>query len=333
LSSTELLLIDLSSLAHPLFHISGNEPDPNWTSTQIVARVRALSSQHPHAAICCDTGRSFRNDLAPRVALGDGKYAGYKADRPERDARLYHQIGLAVERLREDGYPIWSAENFEADDVIATATVRALAMDPDVTVLIASADKDLLQLVSPRVRWKSVAPQADGTIRGEADIIAKYGITAAQLHDWLCLVGDTADNVVGAKGIGSVTATKLLKAHGSLDAIYAAMDKGTATEKSMGGPSIWTSLTEFRDRRAIVSQLIALRSDVAIPFEEIAAERVAKPMEDAVGEMEGTSEHRMDELDQNESLAALAGATSAVAERIRSEGGKLLAQAIDRDVA
>ena len=105
--SQEVVLIDLSSIAHPIWHMSQSEPDPNHTSTAIVARVRALATGNPHVAICCDSGRSFRHDLAPT----------YKANRPESEAPLHHQITLAVEQLEADGFPVWAVKGFEADDV------------------------------------------------------------------------------------------------------------------------------------------------------------------------------------------------------------------------
>jgi 5'-3' exonuclease len=88
MSAPEIVLIDLSSIAHPIWHMSQSEPDPNHTSQQIVARIRALASDKPHVAICCDSGRSFRHDIAP----------SYKANRPEAEAPLHHQIALARER-------------------------------------------------------------------------------------------------------------------------------------------------------------------------------------------------------------------------------------------
>ena len=128
--STELLLIDLSAIAHQIWHVSGSEPDPSYVSKQILARVRALASAHPHAAICCDAGKSFRHDLSPV----------YKANRnTENRAPLQHQITVACEQFGKDGFPVWRAPGYEADDIIATATAEALAIDPDVTVLIASA--------------------------------------------------------------------------------------------------------------------------------------------------------------------------------------------------
>lgn len=264
MNDNQLLLIDLSSIAHPIWHVSGKEPDQDHVSTQTVVKVRQLAQAHPHAAVCCDSGKSFRADVDPT----------YKANRPESLAPLQHQITLAMEQLRKDGFPVWAVRGFEADDLIATATRLALEMDPDVSVLIASADKDLLQLVNGRVCAKSLK---DGSIVDEDAVIFKFGVRPDQMLDYLCLVGDASDNVKGAKGIGSVRAATLLKKYGSLDAIYAAFDKGATPDIT---PQQRTDLQEFRARRAVVRELIALRTDVEIPFAEIAAERVAKAMEE-----------------------------------------------------
>src|SRR5215471_6024979 len=110
-----LVLIDLSSIAYPLWHVSQSEPDADWTSTQIVAKIRALASAHAHVALCADSGRSFRRDLS----------ASYKATRPEHDATLQHQIEVAIARLQGDGFPIWRAPGFEADDLIASTLACA----------------------------------------------------------------------------------------------------------------------------------------------------------------------------------------------------------------
>jgi 5'-3' exonuclease len=265
----ELLLIDLSSIAHPIWHMSQSEPDPNATCTKVVDRVRALSSQHPHAAICCDTGKSFRHDVDP----------SYKSQRPPAEAALHHQIRLSREQLARDGFPVWSVKGFEADDLIASATVQALAI-PETTVLIASADKDLLQLVNHRVKAKSMR---DGSIVDEEAVKARYGVMPAQMRDYLSLVGDTSDNVVGAKGIGPKKAAELLNLFGSLDDLYAAIDNATGVFSA----AIRASLVEFRERLPRVRELIALRTDVEIPFAEIAAERAPKdaaPMEELMPE-------------------------------------------------
>jgi 5'-3' exonuclease len=267
-SGTELALIDLSSIAYPIFLMSAAEPDPNAASTKIVERIRSLTAQHPHAAICCDAGKSFRAEIDPT----------YKAQREAAPEALHHQIRLAKEQLEADGYPVWSVKGFEADDLIASATAKALAIE-GTSVLIISADKDLLQLVGPRVRAKSVR---DGSIVDSQAVFDKFGVHPSQMRDYLALVGDASDNIKGAKGIGPKTAAKLLAEYKSLDVVlYSAQG---LTE------SINRSLTEFKDRSEAVCKLITLRSDAPIPFHEISSERAPRdvaPMEDEQMETHG----------------------------------------------
>lgn len=265
-AETEVVLIDLSSIAYPIWHVSQAEPDPNAASQKIVARVRALASAHPHAAICCDSGRSFRHALS----------STYKANRPEHEATLHHQIDLAKEQLAADGFPIWAERGFEADDIIATATRRALAEHGDVTVLIVSADKDLLQLVGPRVRAMSVR---DGSIVDAEAVGVKFGVRPEQMRDYLSLVGDASDNIKGAKGIGPKKASDLLAKFGSLDALYAQL---TAKGGGVMGllPAVSQALREFAPQLAETRALVSLRDDVELPFADIFVERTAKDIEE-----------------------------------------------------
>ena len=80
-----VLLIDFSSIAHPIWHMSQAEADPDYTSQRTVAVVRQLAAEHPHTAICCDAPGNFRKELDPT----------YKANRPKAEAPLHHQIDLA----------------------------------------------------------------------------------------------------------------------------------------------------------------------------------------------------------------------------------------------
>lgn len=258
-NANELLLVDLSSIAHPIWHMSQAEPDPNHTSQQIVARVRALTAHHPHAAICCDSGKSFRHEVS----------AAYKANRPEAEAPLHHQIALAKEQLDADGFPIWHARGFEADDVIATAVARALAFAEPLPVLIVTGDKDLLQLVSPLVKAMSVR---DGSICDEQGVWVKFGVKPTQMRDYLMLVGDAADNVKGAPGIGPKKAADLLARYGSLKAVYADL----ATHPTNFRPGMATALQDLKGRLEETRTLVTLRTDLDIPFETIAAERQPK---------------------------------------------------------
>lgn len=259
---TEIVLIDLSSIAHPIWHMSQSEPDPNHASQQIAARVRTLANSHPHVAVCCDSGRSFRHDVD----------ATYKANRPEKDAPLHHQIDLAKDALADDGFPVWSATGFEADDLIAAATKQALALSPETTVLVVSADKDLLQLVEPRVR--ALSPRS-GDILDESGVGAKFGVLPSQMRDYLTLVGDASDNIKGAKGIGTKKAGELLAKFESLDALYEQLQARGGGSIGLP-PAISAALREFQPQMPVTRQLITLRTDVEFPFDDVLKTRVPK---------------------------------------------------------
>ena len=194
-----LLLVDMSSLVHPLFHVSSKEPDRDWTSITAIGRVRALASRYAHTAICCDRGRSFRKDIS----------ADYKANRPERDGALIHQLGLTEDGLRRDGFAIWGESGYEADDIIATAAGMAVA--EGLRVVIASSDKDLMQLVDDNagITQLSLITQKE---YDEAAVLEKFGIKPMDMLSYLALVGDSSDNIKGVKGIGPKNAVKLIDA-------------------------------------------------------------------------------------------------------------------------
>lgn len=258
MNSQELVFIDLSSIAYPIWHMSQANPDANHTSQQVVARVRALANGHAHVAVCCDSGRSFRRELVP----------SYKANRPEHDASLQHQINLACEQLRGDGFPVWSVSGYEADDLIATAVTKTLATE-GLSALVITGDKDLLQLVGPRVRAMSVR---DGSVIDEEGVFAKFGVPPSKMRDYLTLVGDQADNVKGARGIGPKKAAELLHRFDSIDGVYVALQAGQTQNGFQ--PSIAGALREFQPSLAATRALVTLRTDVDLPFDEIAHERV-----------------------------------------------------------
>jgi 5'-3' exonuclease len=258
----DILLIDLSSIAHPIWHMSHAEPNPDHVSQSVCAKVHALATgRRAGVAICCDSGKSFRAEVDPT----------YKANRPAAEETLHHQIRLAREALKADGFPVWAAKGFEADDIIASTTAMLLEPDGenDTTVTIATADKDLLQLVGPRVTVRSIR---DGAILDDAAVIEKFGVRPDQMLDYLSLVGDASDNVKGAKGIGPKRAADLLKIYDNLDDLLVAADRQDGGEGLT--PAIMSSLIDFMARANTVRTLIALRTDVELPWSELFAERV-----------------------------------------------------------
>ncbi len=264
--SHPLLLIDLSSLCHPIWHMAASDPDPNATSIQTVARVRALATDQPHVAVCYDTGKSFRHDVDPT----------YKAQRPVAEATLHHQIALALETLRGDGFPCWGVKGYEADDVLASATIAALNTDgPHSGVQIVSSDKDILQLVNADVTAKSLR---DGSVIDVQAVVDKFGVLPEQMRDYLSLVGDASDNIIGAKGIGPKGAAKLLLEFGTLDSLYEHIDGNKAAIT----PAMMLSLRELRTRLPIVRELLTLKTDVPVPLAEAFQPRVPKDADVAV---------------------------------------------------
>ena len=255
--SPAVLLIDVSSIAHPIYHMSQKEPDPDHTSQRTAAVVRQLAADHPHTAICCDSKTSFRKEQDET----------YKANRPAQEAPLYHQIDLAKEALKADGFPIYEVDGYEGDDLIATAT-RLLTATGERDVLIASADKDLLALVSDRVEVHSTRT---GNRIGPAEVEEKLGVGPGLVVDYLTLVGDAADNIKGAKGIGPKTAAGILTFFGSLNGIYSAIDAGSASTLK---PAQLASLEELRPRLEDVRSLVRMRTDVPLDIEAVFKPRV-----------------------------------------------------------
>ena len=263
-----VLLVDLSSIAHPIWHMSGSEPDPDHTSQRTVAAVLKLAADHPYTAICCDSPNSFRKELDPT----------YKANRPPAEAPLHHQIDLAREALEADGFPVWQVDGFEGDDLIATATkylIDDLVAGRD--VLIASADKDLLALVGEKVE---VLSTRTGELIGPAEVLEKVGVDPGLVVDYLTLVGDSSDNIAGAKGIGPKSAVALLDTFGSVDNIYYGIDFASDHGDESGlKPAQLASLEELRPRLAGVRSLVRMRTDVPLDIAAVFKARVPKVAE------------------------------------------------------
>jgi 5'-3' exonuclease len=268
---SDIVLIDLSSILHQVWHVSTDDPNPNATSIGVVKRVRELASATPHAAVCIDSPPYLRSQIDPL----------YKANRKAEDrAPLYHQQALAIDTLKADGFPILGAKGYEADDVIGTAVKQILASSTqrDGAIVICTADKDLSQLVTDlyRVQIKSVR---DGSVLDEAAVREKFGVDPAQIVDWLSMVGDKSDNVPGIPGVGPVGATNIIKKYGSLDKLYEAIDGGATFDLA---PAQRTKLVDFRAQYPTTKALITLRTDAPIEIADILKPRTPQPSADSV---------------------------------------------------
>jgi DNA polymerase-1 len=108
-------------------------------------------------------------------------------------------------------------DGVEADDCIAALT--RLAVAEGVEVIIASSDKDFMQLISPEVRLLNPNDKTEA-FWGAAEVKAKTGVAPTQIVDWLSLTGDSVDNIPGVPGVGAKTACDLLTQFGSVDELY-----------------------------------------------------------------------------------------------------------------
>ena len=163
------------------------------------------------------------------------KYPEYKATRPKTPEDLHAQIPFVEEILKALGIPVLQCDRYEADDVIATLTRKAVEQGK--TCRILSGDKDLMQLVNENVQILKPDHADVWKVIGTEGVKAEWGVMPEKLLDLLSLCGDTADNVPGVKGVGVKTACKFLDEYGSLEGLYehAAEIKGAIGQKIRDG--------------------------------------------------------------------------------------------------
>jgi len=140
----------------------------------------------------------------------------YKAQRPEMPEDLRLQFDQIVEYLRAVGVCSLCRDGIEADDYIASLARQAERAG--LTVVIASADKDFMQLVSPAIGLINPGDKT-GVIWTNVQVREKTGVEPEQIVDWLSLMGDAVDNIPGVPGVGPKTAADLLGKFGSVEGI------------------------------------------------------------------------------------------------------------------
>ncbi|KLU61572.1 DNA polymerase I [Peptococcaceae bacterium CEB3] len=186
------------------------------------------------------------------------QYAGYKAQRKATPEALRPQFGFLKEILGVFGVPILECAGYEADDLIATVTVRAEERGWE--TLIYTGDRDALQLVSPRT---TVFLTKKGISEVEAyDEVAlweRYQLRPSQIIDLKGLMGDASDNIPGVPGIGEKTALKLLWQFGSLEETL----NGCA---QVSGKKLRQSLEEYAEQALLSKKLATMLKDVPLEF-------------------------------------------------------------------
>lgn len=220
-----LILVDGHALAYRAFFalresgLRSSRGEPTYAVfgfAQIL--LTALADYRPdYAAVAFDVGRTFRDDL----------YAEYKAGRAETPEEFYPQFERMKQLVQALNIPIYTAEGYEADDVIGTLARQASAQGIDTIIL--TGDSDVLQLVDEHVRVALANPyggKTSVTLYDVEQVRKRYdGLEPAQLADLRGLKGDSSDNIPGVRGIGEKGAIALLKQFGSLDHLLAHIDE------------------------------------------------------------------------------------------------------------
>ena len=217
-----------------------------YTAT-LIKFIREQAPTHVAAAYDYDL-TSFRNEI----------YPDYKFGRVEAPEDLEPQFELCAHVTEALGIPLYSLENFEADDVIATLT--RILLGQGATVMIITRDKDLGALVSDRV---SLFDLPDGKCSGPQEIEERMGVPPALIPDYLSLVGDTADNIPGVKGIGAKTARTLLNGFGGIDQIPSDPSRWE-TLGLRGVKRIADCLKVGRESLELSRELVRLRADLPL---------------------------------------------------------------------
>jgi len=254
-----LVLIDGSSYLYRAFHalppLTNDAGEPTGALFGVVNMLRATLNERPDfvAYVVDAPGRTFRDDLDPQ----------YKANRPPMPDELRAQVQPMCDIVHALGITILRVDGVEADDVIGTLALQAANAGIDVT--ISTSDKDFAQLVrngdvtdggdrGPGVAL--VNTMSGSRLDTQARVFEKFGVRPDQIVDYLALMGDSVDNIIGVDKCGPKTAAKWLAEYGTLDAVIAHADAVTG--------KIGENLRAALPRLPLNRELATIKLDVAL---------------------------------------------------------------------
>ena len=196
-----------------------------------------------HFAVIFDSARkNFRNDI----------YSEYKANRSEAPEDLAPQFEYIRKSVEAFNLPSIELSNYEADDLIATYTKQIIKVGAKVTVI--SSDKDLMQLVSDKVR---LYDPMKSKVLGEKEVVEKFGVKPNQVIDVQSLAGDSSDNIPGVPGIGIKTASELINKYKTLEVLLKKADEIPQNKRR-------ETLLANKDKALLSRQLVTLKDDVPV---------------------------------------------------------------------
>ncbi len=253
----KFVFIDGHSLAYRAYYAlpaslataSGQVTNAVYGFTSMLIKV--LEQLRPDAVLVAfDKGRATF-----RVA----KYAEYKANRLAMPDDLRSQFDLIKGILDALGIPYLESEGHEADDILATLARRIEEHGDEAWIV--TSDRDALQLVNSHIKVMANRRGITDTVVYDSKTVQeRFGITPAQIADYLSLKGDTSDNIPGVPGIGEKTASALVKQFGSIEGLLSRVNE-VKSEKLRG------LITEHAEQIRLSKQLAMLDYDVPVELD------------------------------------------------------------------
>ncbi len=258
----KLCLIDALNQIHRAYHalpeLTNSSGVPTNATLGFVTMLRKLLAEEKpdYCGVVFDP---------PGPTVRHEEYEGYKASRSETPDDLRAQIPW-IRRIIEAMYiPILELPSYEADDVIGTLAARA--EEAGVHTVIVSEDKDLLQLVSDKV--KLLTERTQRHLYGPEEVEEKHGVPPRLITDLLGLMGDSVDDIPGVPGIGPKRARELLATYGSLEN---AVDHAGDLEKYKYG----RNLAEYAEQAHLSKRLATIHTDLPVEL-SLEAMQVGEP--------------------------------------------------------
>ncbi len=260
MSKQHLYLVDGSGYIFRAYHRLPPLTDPHGTPVGAVYGFTAMlwklitelaNAEAPtHLAVILDAGsHTFRNDM----------YEHYKAHRPPPPEDLVPQFPLIRDAVRAFSVPCIEEDGYEADDIIASYALAAKAAGYNVTIV--SSDKDLMQLIQPGI---DLLDTMKNQRIGRAEVIDKFGVPPELVGEVLALMGDTADNIPGVRGIGPKTAAELIQQFGTVEGLLVNLD-------AVKRPKLRDSIAAATDDARLSRELVRLKDDLPLaePLESL----------------------------------------------------------------
>ncbi|MDD2224913.1 MAG: 5'-3' exonuclease H3TH domain-containing protein [Candidatus Shapirobacteria bacterium] len=258
---SKLVIVDGHAIIHRAYHsippLTSNGQPVNGLYGFYSMLLTAINNLNPkYLVVCLDSpGPNFRNH----------EFLGYRAKRKPADSDLISQLPLLKSTLEQANIATFSMGGFEADDLIAAITAKALKKINKNKkklvneVVIITGDKDLMQLVDKKVSlFVPIRGLSETKIFKPEDVQEKLGVLPTQVVDLKALMGDMSDNYPGVAGIGPKVATDLLSEYQNLNNIYQNLDQIK--------PSIREKLEKDKDNAYLSQKLATLVSNIPLDF-------------------------------------------------------------------